>query len=197
VQHLGLDPSGERGRVTQGLLRAARIVETFAARLRGPARSAAVTLATRVARARWRLAGLAWGLWALAILGLAAVPWLDHLLRHAGRLDLVQWTAEDLTYALLGLVSAATVGAVGASRRSRHPVGWLLLAFGLVVVASLVARGYLAYGLLARLGALPAAGVAVVAHVPWLFRRPGPPTGPGPAVDPDRVAALLPLAVGG
>jgi hypothetical protein len=33
-----------------------------------------------------------------------------------------------------------------------------------MVVASLVARGYLVYGLLARLGALPAAGVAVVVH---------------------------------
>jgi hypothetical protein len=41
-------------------------------------------------------------------------------------------------------------------------VGWLLLAFGLLVVVSLVAVGYLAYGLLARPGALAATGAAVV-----------------------------------
>jgi hypothetical protein len=34
---------------------------------------------------------LAWALWALAILGLAAVPWLDGRLRQAGRPDLVQF----------------------------------------------------------------------------------------------------------
>jgi hypothetical protein len=67
-------------------------------------------------------------LWALAMVGLAAVLWLDRLLPQVGRPELIQWSAEDLTYALLGLVSAATVGAVVASRRSRHPVGccWAL-----------------------------------------------------------------------
>src|SRR4030095_766303 len=33
---------------------------------------------------RWA-AGLAWALWALALLGLAVVPWMDSLLRQAGR----------------------------------------------------------------------------------------------------------------
>jgi hypothetical protein len=55
------------------------------------------------------------------------------------------------------LVSAATVGAVLASRRPRHPVGWLLLALGLSVVAAGVAQGYAGYGLLARPGSLPGA----------------------------------------
>jgi hypothetical protein len=36
---------------------------------------------------RW-LAGLAWGLWALAMLGLAVVPWVDRLTIRAGRPDL-------------------------------------------------------------------------------------------------------------
>ena len=35
---------------------------------------------------------LAWGLWAVAMLALAAGPWLDRLLREAGRADLVQLT---------------------------------------------------------------------------------------------------------
>jgi hypothetical protein len=58
---------------------------------------------------------------------------------------------------VLTLVSAATVGAVLASRRPRHPVGWLLLALGLSVVVSGVADGYAGYGLLARPGSLPGA----------------------------------------
>jgi MFS family permease len=54
-------------------------------------------------------------------------------------------------------VSAATVGAVLAGRRPRHPVGWLLLACGLSLSAAGVAGGYAPYGLQVRPGALPAA----------------------------------------
>ena len=49
----------------------------------------AVTAAGRPARARWRPGTLAWALWALAILGLAVVVWLDQLLRQAARPELV------------------------------------------------------------------------------------------------------------
>ena len=45
-----------------------------------------------------------------------------------------------------------------ASRRPRHPVGWLLLAFALSLTAAGVIASYAAYGLVARPGALPAAG---------------------------------------
>jgi hypothetical protein len=54
-------------------------------------------------------------------------------------------------------VSAATVGAVLAGRRPRHPVGWLLLGVALSVVVAGVASGYASYGPLARPGSLPAA----------------------------------------
>jgi hypothetical protein len=74
----------------------------------------------------------------------------------AGRPDLGLLTPNQYAY-VLTLVSAATVGAVLASRRPRHPVGWLLLALGLSVVASGVAQGYADYGLLARPGSLPGA----------------------------------------
>jgi len=47
---------------------------------------------------------------------------------------------------VLGAVSTATVGAVLASRRPRHPVGWLLLAFGLSLSAAGVALAYTNYG---------------------------------------------------
>ena len=116
----------------------------------------AVTAGGRPARTwRWA-AGLAWGLWALAMLGLGVIWWLDHLLREAGRADLAPLGAA-VAAPVLAAVSAATVGAVLASRRPRHPVGWLLLALGLSVNATGVAAAYASYGLLARPGALPGA----------------------------------------
>jgi hypothetical protein len=103
----------------------------------------------------------AWALWALAILGLASVPWFDHLTRRVGRPELTQLNASTIPY-LLAIVVAATVGAVLASRLPRHPVGWLLLAVGLSVAGSGVADGYARYGLVARPGALPAARWVVI-----------------------------------
>src|SRR6266702_3500530 len=76
--------------------------------------------------ARWRPVVLAWVLWALAILCLAAIAWFDHLLRQAGRPELVQLNASGIPFVLAAL-SATTVGAVLAGRRPAHPVGWLLL----------------------------------------------------------------------
>jgi hypothetical protein len=117
----------------------------------------AVTTAARHVRSRWWPAGLAWVLWALAVLGFATIPWFDHLLRQAGRPDLVQLNASGVPF-VLAVVSAATVGAVLASRRPRHPVGWLLLALGLSVSSNGLAEGYARYGVVARPGALSAAG---------------------------------------
>ena len=112
--------------------------------------------AGRSARARWWPAGLAWALWVLALLGVATIPWFDHLLRQAGRPELTQLHAITLPSVVAALI-AVTVGAVLAGRRPRHPVGWLLLVLGLAVTASGVVDGYARYGLLARPGALPAA----------------------------------------
>jgi hypothetical protein len=116
----------------------------------------AVTAAGRPARARRWPAALAWALWALAMLSLGLNWWQDHLLRRAGRPDLAPLDA-GVAALVLAAVSAATAGAVLASRRPRHPVGWLLLALGLSLTASGVASAYATYGLLARPGALPAA----------------------------------------
>jgi hypothetical protein len=112
--------------------------------------------AARRARNRWWLTGLPWALWALAMLGLAAIPWFDHLQRVAGRPELAQLNPTGVP-AILAIVSAITVGAVLAGQRPGHPVGWLLLGLGLSVSASGVADGYAPYGLLVRPGALPAA----------------------------------------
>jgi hypothetical protein len=115
-----------------------------------------MTTTARPASARaWR--ALAWALWALAMAGLATVPWFDHLLRQAHRPELTQLNASTIPY-ILALVIAPTVGAVLAGRRPRHPVGWLLLALGLSVSASGFADGYARYGVAARPGAVPAAG---------------------------------------
>jgi hypothetical protein len=106
---------------------------------------------------RWA-AGLAWALWALAMLGLAAVPWTDRLMIRAGRAALTEWQGPFF-FVVLGFLIATTVGALVASRRPRHPVGWLLLGFALSQTASGVITSYVAYGLVARPGALPAAHV--------------------------------------
>jgi hypothetical protein len=109
---------------------------------------------------RWT-AGLAWALWLASLLCLAAVPWLDQLLRQAGRTDLVQFD-PDVAIPVLALVSSATVGAVVAARRPTHPVGWLLLGIALSLTATAATAQYFVYGLLVRPGALPAARYAVL-----------------------------------
>ena len=107
---------------------------------------------------------LAWALWVVAVpVGIAAVAWLDHLLRRAGRPDLAPLGESGVVY-VVGAVSAATVGVVLAGRRPRHPVGWLLLALGVLVAEAGVTAGYARYGVLVRPGALPAADFAAVAN---------------------------------
>jgi hypothetical protein len=115
-----------------------------------------LTPTTRVARPRWWPGVAAWVLWALVMLGLAVVPWMDRLMIRAGRPDLVVLVPGSVVGPLLAVLSAATVGAVLASRRPRHPVGWLLLGFAMSLTATGVISSYLTYGLLARPGALPA-----------------------------------------
>jgi hypothetical protein len=97
------------------------------------------------------------------MLGLAVTVWLDQLLRQAGRQDLLVVTPTAIA-PLLGAVIVATVGSVLASRRPRHPVGWLMLAFGLSLSAAGSAVAYTNYGV-ARAGAAPAAAL-VALYVP-------------------------------
>jgi len=110
---------------------------------------------------RWT-AGLAWALWLASLLCLAAVPWLDELLRQAGRADLVQLTLPAVAVPVLTVVSSVTVGAVVAARRPAHPVGWLLLGIALALTATAANAQYFVYGLLVRPGALPVARYAVL-----------------------------------
>jgi hypothetical protein len=109
---------------------------------------------------RWWPGGLAWALWAVTLLGLATTAWLDQLLRQAGRPEL-SWFGAGNAASVGAAVIAATIGALVASRRPRHPVGWLLLAMALALTLSGAGGGYKWYGLVARPGTLPAASYLV------------------------------------
>jgi hypothetical protein len=114
-----------------------------------------VTPTTQENARRWP-ALLAWALWALVLLALPAVNWLDQRLRRAGLAELA--ILEPAAFPLIAAaLTAATVGAVLASRRPRHPVGWLLLAVGLSSQFSNLATDYVHYGVMVRPGGLPAA----------------------------------------
>lgn len=122
----------------------------------------------RLAGRRARPAALAWALWGVALLAVAATAWFDQLLRGAGRPDLVQLDAGGLT-GVLTVLSAATAGALLATWRPRHPVGWLLLGFGLLQALASAAEGYARVGLLAKPGSLPAAGaIAMLSSVSFI-----------------------------
>jgi hypothetical protein len=101
---------------------------------------------------------LAWTLVGVELLLLATSPWFDLLNRRAGRPDLAVLAPFAIPPTVAALV-AGVVGAVLASRRSRHPVGWLLLAMGVNMCISGASVGYILYGLVVRPGALPAANV--------------------------------------
>ena len=116
----------------------------------------AVPTATRASPRSW-FAALAWALWTLALLGLAATVRLDQLLIESGFPQLTAILSRGNLTSAMAALSAATVGAVVASRRPRHRVGWLVVALGLALVAAGLAFSYTRYGLVARPGAVPAA----------------------------------------
>ena len=116
-----------------------------------------VTLAVRPTRSRRWPALLAWALAGLTVLSLVPGFWLAELLWSTGWEPRPSNAIAVLGAIVLVTVSAATVGAVLASRRPRHPVGWLLLGVGLALNLSLLVQSYVKYGLLARPGSLPGA----------------------------------------
>jgi hypothetical protein len=109
-----------------------------------------------------RTTALAWGAAALATLALVPVALLSGPV-NASPVGTGSGPASPLdqavvsTAVVVATMSAALMGALLASRRPRNPVGWLLLASGLVLILSLLVELYVKYGLVARPGSLPGA----------------------------------------
>jgi len=116
----------------------------------------AVSLATRPATGRRWPAVLAWTVAGLTVASLVlayrllSLVWFEDSSNAAPTLA----TTAPVT---LAVVSAATVGALVASRRPGHPVGWLLLGVGLAVATNALVEPYVKYGLLVRPGSVPGA----------------------------------------
>jgi hypothetical protein len=136
----------------------------------------AVSPVARPAAARRWTAPLAWALAGLATVLLVPGVRLAALMNFGRPPDSRGTAAASIAaYAAIPLatVSSAAVGAVLASRRPRHPVGWLLLGVGLAVALSVLVEWYAKYALLIRPGSLPGAryvvGFAVLSFtVIWL-----------------------------
>jgi hypothetical protein len=108
---------------------------------------------------------LAWVLYGLVLALFATFPVFDRMARDAGRPDLGLIQPFVVPPSLASL-TASTVGAVLASRRPRHPVGWLLLGLGLAMAGGGVAAGYLPYTEIIRPGSLPAANLLARVYAP-------------------------------
>ena len=116
---------------------------------------------------RWP-AVLAWAVACVTVASLAPAYRLLSLVGSAGSPEGAPSIAATAPVAL-AVVSAAAVGALVASRRPRHPVGWLLLGIGLTVAVSVLSEPYVKYGLLVRPGSVPGARSLVpLLYSTWL-----------------------------
>ncbi|MDQ1498093.1 MAG: hypothetical protein QOI86_1433 [Actinomycetota bacterium] len=110
--------------------------------------------------------------WLLTAATVTTIFVMDAQLRAAGRADLARLSDNSAIIYIPVMFSAVTVGFVVASRRPRHPVGWLFLALGLSVALAGAMDDYAGYGLLARPGSRPAAAFVANASaaifMPWL-----------------------------
>ena len=89
----------------------------------------------------------AWALFVLAVVGLALSAWSEVTFfdRWGDAYGLPSsWLRERVAYHgfMVLLLAYPLVGAVVASRRPRHPIGWLLLVGGLMVVVDSLAGSY-------------------------------------------------------
>jgi hypothetical protein len=112
------------------------------------------------ARMKPHVAALAWAVAVVSMAGFAAAWVLAATNR--GLLDFsADYSADRF------LVAYAVVGAVLASRRPANPIGWLLLALGLVSAARGLAGEYALHALAGH--ARPASGVWAVWFVHWVL----------------------------
>lgn len=97
-----------------------------------------------------------WVAVSLTVAGLAFAVTLEALASNLGAdaLTVAGWCVATLATSVVGLVLATRCG--------DNPVGWLLLAYGVVLAASAVAITYAEYAVLAEPGALPGGEWAVL-----------------------------------
>jgi hypothetical protein len=95
---------------------------------------------------------LAWSLAALSVAMFVAASLLSVLARSPGDVTLVAAISETISFVLF--LAFPIVGALVASRRPRNPIGWILLADGLLWMILAVTDSYLVYGV-ARPGSVP------------------------------------------
>ena len=99
---------------------------------------------------------LAWAVWTLAVALIVAQ--LVFAILNGGT---AASGSETLDYALtVPLLVLPTIGRLVASRRPGHPVGWVLLASGLLLGFSALAEGWAMYALFTEPDSLPAPGEA-------------------------------------
>jgi hypothetical protein len=106
---------------------------------------------------------LAWVLWGLSLV-LAALGVLLVVLNHNSNAHVFDYWVENAVVALV----FSPVGAVIVAHRSRHLVGWIFCAIGLLAAARTLGGDYAAYALLAAPGSLPG-GEVVAWIVSWLW----------------------------
>jgi hypothetical protein len=95
---------------------------------------------------------------------LSALGVLLVVLNHHSNAHVFDYWVENTVIALV----FSPVGAVIVAHRSRHLVGWIFCAIGLVAAARSVGAGYAGYALLAAPGSLPGGEVAAWI-VSWLW----------------------------
>jgi hypothetical protein len=108
-------------------------------------------------------ARLAWLLWGLSLV-LAALGILLVVLNHYSNAHVFDYWVENTVIAVV----FSPVGAVIVAHRSRHLIGWIFCAIGLVAAARTLGGDYAAYALLAAPGSLPG-GQAAAWIISWLW----------------------------
>lgn len=108
-------------------------------------------------------ARLAWALWGLSLI-LAALGVLLVVLNYHSNVRVFDYWVENMVVALV----FSPVGAVIVAHRSRHRIGWIFCAIGLVAAARTLGGDYAAYTLVAAPGSLPGGEVAAWI-ISWLW----------------------------
>ena len=107
---------------------------------------------------------LAWALWALSLLMMAAVVGFAFLARGYAEPPGAMPLFPRLMIFLPGTFAFQTVGALIAARQPRNPVGWLFLASSLAAWLGGFAESYWRYALLVRPGELPGGMLMLLVH---------------------------------